>query len=217
MKTDKQLQQDVIDELKWEPSVQAAEIGVGVKSGIVTLSGKVCSYAEKQHAERAAQRVSGVEGMAVELKVKLVGSDERADGDIARAVKSVIEWSSTVPSGAIKVLVENGWVTLTGNVDWQYQRQGAADCVRYLLGVVGVSNQIAIKPTLSAGAVKADIEAALKRRATDDAKTVMVEVHGSDVTLTGTVHSWSERELALHSAWNAPGVCNVVDKITLIV
>ena len=215
MKTDTQLQQDVIEELKWEPSVHATEIGVEVKSGIVTLAGDVCSYAEKQNAERAAQRVAGVEGLAVELKVKLVGSDKRSDADIARAAKSVLEWSATVPPGTIKVMVEDGWVTLTGSVDWQYQRQGAANCVRFLLGVVGVSDQIAIKPTPSVGAVKADIEAALKRRATADAETISVDVHGADVTLTGTVHSWSERELAMHSAWNTPGVFNVVDKMTL--
>ena len=215
MKTDTQLQQDVIEELKWEPSVHATEIGVEVKSGIVTLAGDVCSYAEKQNAERAAQRVAGVEGLAVELKVKLVGSDKRSDADIARAAKNVLEWSSTVPAGAIKVMVEDGWVTLTGNVDWQYQRQGAANCVRFLLGVVGVSDRIGIKPALSVGTVKSDIEAALKRRAKDDAKTILVEVHGSDVTLTGTVHSWSKRELAIHSARNTPGVRKVVDKMTL--
>jgi osmotically-inducible protein OsmY len=215
MKTDSQIQQDVSAELKWEPSVHAARIGVEVKNGIVTLAGQVDSYAEKWNAERAAQRVSGVRAIAVELKVHLADLSKRTDGDIAASVENVLEWTSTLPAGAIKVMVENGWVTLSGEVNWQYQRLAAVDSVRYLLGVVGVSDQITIKPSVSVSAVKADIESALKRTAIADAKKISVQVNGADVTLTGTVHNWAEREAATNSAWNTPGVRNVVDKLTL--
>ena len=215
MKTDTQLQQDVIAELRWEPSVQAQHIGVEVKDGVVTLAGEVSSYTEKWIAERAAQRVSGVSALAVELTVKLSRSGQRTDADIARSVETGLEWSTSVPTGAIKTMVEGGWVTLTGNVDWQYQKRAAADSVRYLLGVTGISDQIAIKPKISMSAVKGDIEAALKRSAVADAKKISVSVSGSEVTLTGTVHSWAERETATTSAWGTPGVLNVVDKMTL--
>jgi osmotically-inducible protein OsmY len=215
MKTDSQLQKDVSAELKWEPSVHAARIGVEVKDGVVTLAGQVDTYFEKRNAERAAQRVSGVKAIATELKVQLPGLSKRTDADIAGAVEDVLEWTSSLPDGAIKVMVEGGWVTLSGDVDWQYQKQAATDSVCFLLGVTGVSDQISIKPTLSVSAVKADIESALKRVAIADAKKISVTVHGSDVTLTGTVHNWAERETATNSAWGTPGVRNVVDKMTL--
>ena len=215
MKTDTQLQQDVIAELKWEPSVNAAQIGVEVKDGIVTLAGHVSTYAEKLGAERAAQRVSGVKALAIEMDVKLSGSSKRTDADIAGAAKTALQWTSSFPKDGVKVMVESGCVTLSGEVDWEYQRQAAAKGVRYLMGVTGVSNQIVIKPHVSLSAVKADIEAALKRRATADAQKILVEVRGADVTLTGTVHSWSERDLARHSAWGTPGVRNVVDQMTI--
>ena len=216
MKTDSQLQQDVMAELKWEPAVHAAQIGVEVKDGVVTLAGEVSSYAEKWKAERAAQRVNGVKALAVEMQVKLSEFGERTDADIAESVKNILGWTSSLPTNAVKVLVEGGWLTLSGEVEWQYQRQDAADCVRYLSGVTGISNQIAIKPSLSAKVVKSDIEAALKRRAAADAQTIAVEVKGADVTLTGTVHSWAERDLATRSAWGSAGVRNVVDKLNLI-
>jgi osmotically-inducible protein OsmY len=215
MKTDSQLQQDVIAELKWEPSVTAPGIGVEVRDGIVTLAGEVSSYAEKLNAESATQRVCGVKALATELKVKLAGSGKRNDADIAKSVENVLEWTTWVPDNAIKVLVENGWVTLSGNVDWQYQKQSATDSVRFLSGVTGVSDQIAIKPKLSVSAVKSDIEAALKRSAVADAKKISVNINGSNVTLTGTVHSWNEREIATMSAWGTPGVRSVIDKMTL--
>ncbi len=215
MKTDSQLQQDVIAELKWEPSVTAPGIGVEVKDGIVTLAGVVGSYAEKLTAETATQRVCGVKALATELKVKLAGSAKRTDADIAKAVENVLEWTTWVPDNAVKVRVENGWVTLSGNVDWQYQKQSASDGVRFLAGVIGVSDQIAVKPEISVSAVKADIEAALKRSAVADAKKISVGIHGAEVTLTGKVHSWSERETATTSAWGTPGVRSVVDAMTL--
>ena len=216
MKTDSQLQQDVMAELKWEPAVHAAQIGVEVKNGVVTLAGEVSSYTEKWNAERAAQRVNGVKALAVEMKVKLSEFGKRTDADIAESAKNILGWTSSLPADAVKVLVEGGWLTLSGDVEWQYQRQDAADSVRYLSGVTGVSNQIAIKPSLSATVVKSDIEAALKRRAAADAKTIAVEVKGGDVTLTGTVHSWAERDLATRSAWGSSGVRNVVDKMNLV-
>ena len=215
MKTDAQLQQDVIAELKWEPSVNAAHIGVEVGDGIVTLAGHVGSYAEKWDAERAAQRVSGVKALAVEMDVKLSFSSKRSDADIAGSVENALTWSTYIPDGRVKVMVENGWVTLSGDVDWEYQRKTAEKAVRYLMGVTGVSNLVALKPKVSLSAVKAEIEAALKRRASADAKKITVDVKGSDVTLTGTVHSWSERDTARNSAWSTPGVCNVVDKMAI--
>jgi len=216
MKTDSQLQQDVMAELKWEPAVHAAQIGVEVKNGVVTLAGEVSSYAEKLNAEHAAQRVNGVKALAVEMKVKLSAFGKRTDADIAESAKNILSWTSSLPADAVKVLVEDGWLTLSGNVEWQYQRQDAVDKVRDLQGVIGVSNQIAIKPSLSATIVKSDIEAALKRRAAADAKTITVEVTGSDVTLTGTVHSWAERDLATRSAWGSSGVLNVLDNMKLV-
>jgi osmotically-inducible protein OsmY len=215
MKSDAQLKQDVLSELEWEPSVNAAQIGVEVKDGIVTLAGQVDSCAEKWDAEKATQRVSGVKALTIEIVVKLTGSSKRSDVDIARSAQGILDWTSFLPKDAIKVMVENGWVTLSGQVKWDYQRQGAANAVRCLLGVNGVSNDIDFNPTVSLHAVKSDVEAALKRRAQVDSEAISVEVHGSDVTLSGTVHSWSERELATHAAWGTPGVHKVTDNIKL--
>ena len=214
-KTDNQLKQDIIAELSWESSVNAAQIGVEVKQGIVTLAGHVDSFAEKWNAEAAVQRVSGVKALAVELQVTLPGSSQRTDADIARTATNVLEWTTYLPKDAIKVMVENGWITLSGEVEWEYKKREATSAVRYLMGVTGVSDQITIKPLVSTSAVKTDIEAALKRRAVSDAQNISVEVHGSNVTLTGTVHNWSERELAASTAWCTPGVHNVVDNINV--
>ena len=215
MKTDSQLQKDVGEELKWEPQVTASQIGVQVKDGVVTLSGEVSSFAEKWNAERAAQRVSGVNALAVDLTVKISGLGARTDADIARSAENVLEWSTSVPDGAIKVMVEKGYITLTGDVDWQYQRLAAASSIRFLSGVTGVSDQIAIKPALKVSAVKSDIDNALKRAAIADAKKIHVEIHGADVTLTGKVQNWSERDTATTSAWGTPGVQRVIDKMTI--
>ncbi|MDH4391057.1 MAG: BON domain-containing protein [Aquabacterium sp.] len=215
MKTDRQLQQDVSAELQWEPSVHAARIGVEVNKGVVTLAGQVDSYAEKWNAERAAQRVAGVMALTSELQVHLTGLSKRTDADIAAAVENVLEWTSWLPAGAIQVMVEGGWVTLSGDVDWQYQRRAATDNVRNLMGVAGVSDQISINPSVMATAVKSDIEAALKRTSIADARQISVAVHGSDVTLSGTVHSWDERDTATNSVWGTPGVRNVIDRMTL--
>src|ERR1700693_1798677 len=189
MKTDAQLKQDVNAELKWEPSVHAAEIGVEVKDGVVTLVGHVSSYAEKLSAEHAAQRVSGVKALAVEMDVTLPGTSHRNDADIARTAENVLKWMTAWPNDSVRIMVEEGWITLSGEVDWQYQREAAAAAVRYLMGVKGVSDQIVIKPKVSASVVKSDIEAALKRAAQADAQNILVEVRGADVTLSGKVDS----------------------------
>ncbi|MBW8831194.1 MAG: BON domain-containing protein [Burkholderiales bacterium] len=214
-KSDSQLQHDVLEELKWEPSVHATEIGVEVKDGVVTLSGEVHNFAEKWHAERAAQRVCGVNALAIDMKLKAPGLGGRTDADIARSAEQVLEWSTSVPEGTIKVMVENGFITLRGSVGWQYQRLAAAASVRFLMGVTGVSNLITIKPHISMSAVKDDIEVALKRTASADAKKIHVSVNGSDITLTGKVQSWAERETAVASAWRTPGVLHVHDKMSL--
>ena len=216
MKTDAQLRHDLMAERRWEPSVHAEQIGVEVKDGVATLAGEVSSYAEKWNAERAAQRVAGVKALAIEMTVKLSGLGKRTDADIARSVENALEWTTFLPANSVKVMVEGGWVTLSGEVDWKYQKQVAPDAIRYLVGVKGISDQIVVNPLVSGSAVKSDIEAALKRRATADAKTIVVDVSGFDVTLTGTVHSWSERELATDSAWSAPGVRQVIDNMTIV-
>lgn len=215
MKTDIQLQQDIMAELKWEPAVGAEHIGVEVTDGVVTLAGHVSSYPEKWHAEQAAQRVAGVNALAVEIDVRLPGSSQRLDADIARTAENVLLWTSILPKDAIKVLVEKGWITLSGALDWDFQRQTAVNAVRHLMGVTGVSDQIVITPSVTLGAVKADIEAALKRRASNDTQAISVQVTGGEVTLSGTFHNWSERDLATHAVWSTPGVHKVVDHLTM--
>ena len=215
MKSDAQLQQDVMAELRWEPAVHAAQIGVEARTGVVTLSGEVGSYAEKLCAEQAAQRVADVQGLAVAMTVRLRADGLRSDADIAQSAANILSWSTPVPSDAVKVLVEHGWVTLSGQVDWQFQRQEAESSLRHVQGLTGINNAIVIKPVLQAAVVKADIDAALKRRASLDGHAISVTVDGGDVTLTGTVHSWSERELAAHAAWGTPGVRRVTDDMTL--
>ncbi|OYU46391.1 MAG: OsmY domain-containing protein [Burkholderiales bacterium PBB4] len=215
MKTDSQLQRDVMAELKWEPSVHAEQIGVEAKDGVVTLTGHVSSYLEKFHAEEAAQRVEGVMALAIEMDVKLSQLGMRNDEDIARSAETALEWMGAPASKTVKVIVEKGWVTLSGTVDWQYQRQATENGIRYLVGVTGVSNQVVVKPAVTLAAVKHEIEAALARRSKVDAQKVTVNVHGSAVTLTGAVNSLSERNAARESAWGAPGVMSVDDKMTV--
>ncbi len=216
MKTDNQLQQDVMTELAWEPSVNSTQIGVEVKDGIVTLAGHVGSYLEKWEAQRAAQRVSGVKALAIEMEVSLPGSSTRNDVDIARAASNILQWSTYWSEDQIKVLVENGWITLSGELDWEYQRESAERSVRGLMGVTGVSNQIVLKPVAALRPDKSQIEAALKRRIHSNARHIKVEVDGADVTLSGTVHSWAERDAARNSAWSTPGVRNVADSLDIV-
>jgi len=215
MKSDKQVQLDVIAELGWEPAIDAKDILVEVRDGIVTLGGHVASYAEKCNAEAAAQRVEGVKALAIEMDVELSGSSQHSDADLAHAAQHVIKWLVSLPPDHVKVMVEGGWITLSGEVDWDYQRHDAVAAVRNLRGVTGVSDQIAIRENVSSELVKSDIEAALSRRAKADSQDISVELNGSDVTLTGTVHNWTERALAKQAAWGTPGVRNVVDKLVL--
>ena len=216
MPADLRLKQDVIEELGWEPSINAARIGVMVNDGVVTLTGHVSSYTEKWHVERAAQRVRGVRGVTIEIDVELPGSSKRDDADIARATDASLQWMTLLPADSVKVMVENGWITLSGSVDWEYQRKAAASEMRYLLGVRGISNYIALNPTITLAAIKSDIEKALKRRAQLDEKNISFEVVGSELTLTGTAKNLYECEFASHLAWATPGVKSVVNRIHVV-
>jgi osmotically-inducible protein OsmY len=217
MKTDIQLQRDVLNELQWEPSVNAAEIGVSVKEGVVTLTGFVDSFAEKMTAERAAKRVYGVKALANEIEVRLPGSSERTDVDMARAALSAIEWDISVPHEQIKVTVRDGWVTLEGYVDWEYQKEATERALRNLTGIRGIINLISVKPAVTAEDIKAKIDEAFKRSAEFEARRISVETQGSKVILSGYVRSWAERNEAEHSAWSAPGVTDVENRIMVMV
>lgn len=215
MKTDRQLQKDVIEELQWDVAVDAAHIGVEASEGVVTLSGQVDSFAEKFAAADAAKRVAGVKGLAMDLEVKLPGSSRRTDADIAKAAVSALDWNVSIPSGAIQVKVDDGFVTLTGEVDWDYQRDAAASSVRHLLGVRGVNNAVTLHSRVAVKDVKGKIESALQRLAHQDTKTISVTVKDGTVTLSGTTHSHLERDTIEAAAWNAPGVQQVVDCIVV--
>lgn len=215
MKTDRQLQQDVIDELRWDVSVEAAHIGVEANEGVVTLSGRVGSYAEKFAAEDAAKRVAGVKAVAMDLEVKLPGSSLRTDSDIARAAVVALAWNVTVPKDAVQVKVDDGFVTLSGEVDWEFQRQAAVSAVRHLLGVRGVNNAVTLRVHVATKDVKSKIESALQRLAHRDTKAVSVEVLDGTVTLSGTTHSYLERDTIEAAAWNAAGVQRVIDRIVV--
>jgi osmotically-inducible protein OsmY len=214
MKTDKELKRDVEDELTWEPSVAQEQIGVSAKDGVVQLDGEVKSYAEKWAAEKAAMRVADVKAVASEIKVVWDPADSRTDEDIARAALHSVQWNYLVPTG-IKVQVSNGWVTLQGTVEWQFQREEAERTVRSLSGVTGVINDIVLKPRVTASDVKNKIEKSFKRSAALDAAGIRVDTVNGSVTLHGKVKSWAERDEAERAAWSAPGVVRVEDLITI--
>jgi osmotically-inducible protein OsmY len=216
MTSDRQLHQNILDALKWEPSIRDEEIGIAVKDGVVTLSGFVDSYAEKYTAERIVEKMSGVKAIAEELKVKLPDGAARSDTEIAHALLDALEWSSQVPREKVKAKVVGGWVTLEGEVEWAFQRNAAERAVRYLAGVRGVTNQIAIRPKqVSTFEVGEKIKAALRRDAELDAERITVEAKDGVVTLRGSVRALFERRDAERAAWGAPGVTDVKDYIAV--
>jgi osmotically-inducible protein OsmY len=214
-RTDALIQSDVMAELKWEPRVKPNEIGVAVKDGVVTLTGWVDSYTKRWAAEEAAHRVRGVKAVANDIEVKLSGSDQKTDADIAAAAVRALEWDAFLSIDKLDVTVSKGWVTLQGEVEWQFQRNEAERVVRRLTGVKGVSNLIVVKPRVTPSDIKKKIEQALIRTAQSDANNITVDVDGTKVTLKGTVRSWAERKEAERQAWAAPGVTSVDNRITI--
>lgn len=216
MPSNTQIQHDVLDELTFEPSINATNIGVIAKDGVVTLTGTVKSYAEKTAATEAAERVFGVKAVAVEMKVDLTSHHERNDADIAKAAVNALKWHVWVPSDEIKVKVEQGWVTVEGTVDHQFQKRAAEDAVETLTGIRGVNNLITLNDDVVASSdIRTKIESALKRAAELEGKAITVEVDGNNVTLRGTVSSSAERDEAERAAWSAPGVWSVDDQLEI--
>ena len=215
MNSDAKLRRDVEDELATEPSLDATAIGVAVKDGIVTLSGHVASYSEKLAADRCAARVLGVSAIVTELDIKLPGSSPVTDEDIARAAMSALAWHSLIPRDRIKIEVGSGWITLEGDVDWHYQMAAAYGAVCHLRGVTGVTDKIVVRPATIGNAVKAHIEATLRRRFGEHLDHVKIETRGDHVILRGMVASLSERIEVERAAWTTPGVCHVDNNLVV--
>lgn len=212
---DNELKKAVLAELNWEPSLSAAHIGVTAEAGIVSLSGHVESFLEKQAAETAVRRVKGVKGLAEGIEVRLPFSVKHGDDEIAAAAVTRLGWNASIPLDAIKVKVEKGWVTLTGQVKWHYQSEAAEEDIRWLRGVVGVYNQITVRPTVDTGKLSDDITKALHRSWFYNPKTIFVTAEGGNVRLTGTANSWHERQVATATAWAAPGATSVENDISI--
>jgi len=215
MRTDSDIERDVKDELQWDPDLDATDIAVSVKNGVVTLTGFVRSYTDKYEAEAAAKRVAGVVGVANDIEVRMPSVDERPDPEIARDAVAAIKSQLPISSEHIRIIVKNGWVTLEGHVEWQYQRSTAETAVRRIKGVKGVTNLIQLRPRAEPSDIKRKIQEAFKRSAEVDANRIQIEANGGEVILKGTVRSWIEREEAERVAWSAPGVTNVVDRIVV--
>jgi osmotically-inducible protein OsmY len=216
MKTDSQLQHDVMAELQWEPRVDHANIGVAAKDGVVTLSGFVSNYSSKIAAEKAARRVKGVRGLAEEIEVRFASDPKTSDPEIAKRIADMFDWSVTIPRDKVAVKVEHSWVTLSGTVDYHFHRQSAKDLASRITGVKGVTNLVEVKTAPSPADVKDRIIAAFKRNADLDASTITVVADGSTVRLGGKVHAWYERQIAERAAWAAPGVNRIEDNIAVI-
>jgi len=215
VKTDADLKKDVTAELAWDPTVKSTAIGVAVKDGVVTLSGHLETFAEKHAAARALRRVAGVKAIALELDVKLSIDHTRSDTDIASVAEKALQWNTLVPLEKIRMTVDHGWVTLQGEVEWDYQRHSAEKAIRPLMGVVGISNEVTLRARPKAANLSRKIEEALTRQALREAKHIHVDVDGTTVKLTGTVHSWQERDAAQGVAWSAPGVHAVINELRL--
>jgi len=215
MKTDQQLKQDVIAELGWDPAVNTSQIGVEVKDGIVTLAGRVSSFTEKWEAEQATKRDDGVKGLAVQMDVNLPGISNRTDADLARSVVNTLQCQSYLPQDAVQVMVEDGWVTLSGEGESNYQRLDAAEFIPDLLGVKGINESIGIKPRAATNSIQADIEAALKRRSASRFQDRTVSVHDGDVTLSGRVQSLRDLECTWELAWRSAGVKHVKNDLKI--
>lgn len=213
MKSDSELQQDVMSELEWDPRVDHADIGISVSDGVVTLNGYVKSYAEKQAAERAAQRVSGVKAIAEEIKVRHDFDAKTADHEIAKRILDIFAWNVLIPHDKIGVKVERGWVTLTGAVDWHFQAEEAKKAAGKISGVLGIMNRIEVRHRPTTGDIRKRIEAAFERQADLDAGGVTIALDGTKVKLSGKVKAWRERQVAERAAWAAPGVTQVEDHI----
>ena len=214
MKTDIELQSDVLEELRWEPAVTFEGITVSAKDGVITLTGTVPFFAEKLAAERATRRVKGVKAIAEDLSVRVFEYHNHKDTEIAASVANALKWHVWVPDW-VQATVEKGWVSLNGQVKWQYQRNAAEDAVRYLSGVVGISNDISVNPGIEPSDVRKAIEGALKRDAQIDSDNIKVSTAGGKVTLSGKIHSWNQRDDASWAAWSAPGVNEVQNDLAV--
>jgi osmotically-inducible protein OsmY len=215
MKSNEHLRRDVSESLKWEPLLHGAEIGVNAEGGVITLTGHVDSYAKKLAAERAAKSVNGVRGLAEEIEVRLATANRLSDTEIAEAAVNALRWASSIPDKRITLSVENGWVKLEGDVEWQYQKDEARSEIEGIAGVIGITNLIEVQPEINPTDIKDKIQRAFERTATIDSTNVKIEVDGSYVTLKGTVSSWAELEDAENVAWSAPGVSKVNVEITV--
>jgi osmotically-inducible protein OsmY len=215
MRTDAEIQKDVMEEFKWEPFLTASEIGVAVRNGIVTLSGTLDSYAKKLAAEKAAKRISGVKAVAEDIQVKYNGGGIKNDTEVAEAVLDAFKWNSAIKENNIKTKVENGIVTLEGQVDWEFERRAIRSAIQNLNGVRGIVNNITIAPQITPSDIKQKIHRAFHRHATLDANGIEVATDGSTVTLSGKVRSWAEKRDAEYAVWGSPGVNKVINKLEI--